>query len=212
MLRKSVIILLALFGMLVPLTAQNFEGVIEFKKQNANGMSMKYIYYVKGDHVRIDEIGEQSKQVEGSYILSFKTNKMLVLNHGRKLYTDRKPEGSPTAPASATVKHTKKAQTLHNYSCTEYVVRNNADSTEICYWIAPGKFNFFVPMLKMLNRQEAFSTYYFALNMKEGSFPFLAIQKDLRGKEISRLEVTRIEKKTIADALFEIPKDYTEYK
>jgi hypothetical protein len=40
--------------------------------------------------------------------------------------------------------------------------------------------------------------------------PLLAIEKNLKGEERGRLEVTRIEQKDITDGMFAIPSDYAE--
>jgi hypothetical protein len=71
---------------------------------------------------------------------------------------------------------------------------------------------FFVPMLELLNQREDFSTHYLSLPVKDGSFPFLAVKYDAAGKEVGRLEVTRIEKKVVSASVFDVPKDYKELK
>jgi hypothetical protein len=193
------------------LHAQSFEGLIEFKKQTGPEV-LNYTYYVKGDKVKIDEFTPGTRTVSGSFIVDTKTGSMIFLSPERKLWGTREQKGSPVAPAGAVASTTKTSKELFGYKCTEQVVKNEADSTQISYWVASGKFNFFLPMMKLINRQEKLSTYYFALNPKEGAMPLLAIEKDLSGKEKARLEVTRLETKPLSDALFEIPKDYTEVK
>src|SRR3989344_27082 len=89
------LILSALFaftGMIIA-SAQSFEGVIEFKKQTTTD-TVNYIYHVKGDKVRLDEIGNKSKKVEGSFIIDLKTNSMVSLSHERKLYIEQ-ASGTP---------------------------------------------------------------------------------------------------------------------
>ena len=66
-------------GMLV-VSAQSFEGTIAFKKQTPTD-TVSYMYYVKGDKVRLDEIGSKSKKVEGSFLIDLKTNSMVSLSH-----------------------------------------------------------------------------------------------------------------------------------
>lgn len=188
--------------------AQAFEGSIAFRKTSASD-TVDYVYYVKGDKVRIDEIGAKSKKVEGSYLIDTKAQTMYFLSHDRKTW-GKHDSGTPaTANPAPTATATKNKKTIQGYNCTEWIVKT--DATEISYWVAAGKFNFFMPMLKLINRKEKFSTFYQALNPKAGSFAFLAIQKE-GGKETGRLEVTSIEKKTIAVSEFEIPKEYKEFK
>jgi len=82
----------AITGMLIA-SAQSFEGVIEFKKQNTTD-TVNYIYNVKGDKVRLDEIGSKSKKVEGSFIIDLKAGTMVCLSHDRQLYFDQ-ASGTP---------------------------------------------------------------------------------------------------------------------
>jgi Domain of unknown function (DUF4412) len=192
-------------------SAQSFEGVIEFKKQTGD-KSINYVYYVKGTKVRIDEFTSGSRIVSGSFILDTKDSSMIFLNHDRKIWGTRKPKPGSAAAAGAKAMATKNTKELYGYKCVEHIVKNEKDSTQISYWIASGKFSFFRPMMSLLNRQENFSTYYFAITAKDGAMPLLAIEKDLNGNEKGRLEVTRLESKVISVGLFEIPKDFTELK
>ncbi|HTL82637.1 MAG TPA: DUF4412 domain-containing protein [Bacteroidia bacterium] len=194
------------------LHAQTFEGVMEVKKQTGKDV-VNYEYFIKGDKVRIDEFAPDSRIVSGSFIINTKIDTMKYLLPDRKLWGTRVSKGGLAAPAGAAVVATKKTKELFGYKCSEQVVTVAADSSKISYWITPGKFNFFMPMLKMLNRQENFSTYYAALTgLKDGSMPLLAIWTDLKGVEKGRLEVTRLEAKTVNDNMFTIPSDYTEVK
>ncbi|HEU4716865.1 MAG TPA: DUF4412 domain-containing protein [Bacteroidia bacterium] len=211
MLRKLFFFLL-LISVSARISAQNFEGIIEFKKQTGTEV-LNYVYYVKGDRVRIDEFTPGTRTVSGSFILDVNKKTMIYLNHDRKLWGTRQPPAAdPVAPAGCIASATKNSKTLFGYKCTENIVKNVSDSTQISYWVANGHFAFFTPMMKLLNRQEKFSTYFFAMTLKDGAFPFLAVESDLNGKEISRLEVTRFEQKTLDAGLFSTPKDYTEVK
>lgn len=211
MLRRFLLLLLLVLPAAVSVCAQNFEGLIEFKKQSGTSI-VNYVYYVKDNKVRIDEFTPGSRMVSGSFIIDTKDSTMLFLNHDRKMWGTRKPKGGLAAPAGAKTTITKNSKELFGYKCTEQVVKNDADSTQISYWVAPGKFAFFKPMMQLLARQENFSTYFLALNVKDGSMPLLAIEKDLKGNETGRLEVTRLEQKPLAAGLFDTPKEYTELK
>lgn len=191
--------------------AQSFEGVIEFKKMTESDTT-GYIYYIKGDKVRIDEIGTRSKKVEGSFIIDTKAGTMKFLSHDRQTWGAHKSGAAPAVAGKPVITKTTNTKVLHGYKCTEYVVKNPDENTTISYWMASGKFTFFKPMLKLLNRKEKFATYYLLLPVKDGAFSLIAKQTDNSGKETGRLEVTRIEKKTIDAAQFEVPKEYKEFK
>lgn len=211
MLRKLAALFVLTIGFSAVASAQNFEGIIEFKKQTAKNV-VNYVYYVKGNKVRIDEFATGTRTVEASFILGLKDSSMIYLNHARNMWGTRKPSRAGVSPAGCVASTTKNSKELFGYKCIEQIVTNTKDSTQISYYIAPGKFTFFSPMVKLLNRQENFSTYLLAVTLKDGSMPLLAIEKDLKGTEKGRLEVTRLEQKVIADGLFAVPKEYTEVK
>jgi hypothetical protein len=211
MLRKIAALLILTIGFSVVARSQNFEGLIEFKKQTGSN-AVNYVYYIKGDKVRIDEFAPGTRTVEASFILDTKASTMIYLNHTRKMWGTRTPTSPTAAPAGCMAATTKNSKEIFGYKCMEQTVTNAHDSTQISYFIAPGKFAFFAPMVKLLNRQENFSTYLLAITLKDGSMPLLAIEKDMKGVEKGRLEVTRIEQKVLAPALFDTPADYKEVK
>ncbi|CAN5331889.1 hypothetical protein BH09BAC5_BH09BAC5_02590 [soil metagenome] len=207
MLRKISALVLFSICLSIISYAQNFEGIIEFKKIT-DKKEVNYVYYVKGDKVRIDEFTPGTRNVEASFILGLKDSSMVYLDHEKKIWGTRKPSPPTAAPAGCVVSSTKNSKILFGYKCIETQVENKSDSASISYFIAAGKFSFFAPMMKLLNRQERFSTYLKAVTLKDGSMPLLAIEKDLNGNEIGRLEVTRLEQKSLVDGMFDTPKDY----
>lgn len=193
-------------------SAQSFEGVIEFKKQSSTD-TVTYVYYVKGNKVRLDEIGSKSRKVEGTFLVDLKDKKMVSLSHDRKLYMDK----ATTAPAKVIgkpeVTKTKNTRTINGYKAQEYIVKNKDENTQISYWVATsGKFDFFDPFLKLINQKQKFSTYYQLITGVSGGFPLLAIEKSMDNVEKGRLEVTKIEKKALDASLFEVPKGYLKFE
>lgn len=206
----SVILILniALLGLSV---AQSFEGIIDFKKTSTIDTN-KYVYYIKGDKVRIDEIDSKTKKAAGSFIIDLKLGKMTSLSHERKLYMDQKPGVPAVVNGTPEVTKTKNIKTIQGIKCTEYIVKNKNENTEISYFISStGKYDFFEKLLKLLNRKDKLSSYFLKITGVSGLFPFVAIQRTLDGKETARIETMKIEKKTLDASLFEIPKDYNKF-
>lgn len=192
-------------------SAQSFEGVIEFKKQSSTD-TVTYVYYVKGNKVRLDEVGSKSGKVEGTFLVDLKDKKMVSLSHDRKLYMDK----ASTAPAKVNgkpeVTKTKNTRTINGFKVQEYIVKNKDENTQISYWVATGKFDFFDPFLKLINQKQKFSTYYQLINGISGGFPMLAVEKSMDNVEKGRLEVTKVEKKALDSSLFEVPKGYLKFE
>lgn len=201
----------AFTGMLIA-TAQSFEGVIEFKKQTTTD-TVNYIYHVKGDKVRLDEIGNKSKKVEGSFIIDLKTNSMLSLSHERKLYIEQ-ASGTPAAVnGKCEVKKTANTKTIQGVKCTEYIVTNADEKVQVTYWMAANHYDFFFKLLKVLNRKDKSAVYVQQITGADGMFPFLSTQVNLEtNKEEVKMEVTKAEKKTVDPTKFEVPKDYQKFQ
>jgi hypothetical protein len=66
--------------------------------------------------------------------------------------------------------------------------------------------------LRQLNRKEKSAIYFLQIAEIKNMFPMLSMQTDLSGKETSRLEVTKITKKEVDPAVFEIPKGYNKFE
>lgn len=208
------IILSALFALASTalVIGQSFEGVIEFRKQTATD-TVNYVYYVKGDKVRLDEIGNRSKKVEGSFLIDLKTNSMILLSHDRKLYIEQNSGAPATMNGKAEVKKTGNTKVIQGVKCAEYVVKNADEKVMITYWMAEGKFDFFFKVLKVLNRKDKSAIYIQQINGVDGQFPFLSVQVNTEtNKEEVRMEVTKHQKKAVDDSQFVVPKDYQKFQ
>ncbi len=192
------------------LFSQGFEGMMEFKKKTAFD-TVSYTYFVKGDKVRIDEVGAKSAKVEGSFIIDLKAGTMLSLSHDRKMYLEQKSP-APTKPGGeCKIEKTKNSKQILGYKCVEWKVTNATENTIVSYWVTSGKFNFFGKMLNVLNRKDKFSVYYAQLKAPDGSFPLLAVMSPMDGKESERLETTKVEPKKVDAKNFMIPAGYTKF-
>ena len=208
---KIVTVVVALFSVSLTTVAQSFEGVIEFKKASTTDTT-NYIYYVKDNMVRIDEIGSKSHKVEGTFLVDMNAKTMKSLNHERKLFMDQNTPSAPVIKGTCTVKKGQNVKNLQGYKCTEYIVTNNEEGTVITYWLADGKFSFFDKLLSQLNRKDKSSVYFLQIQNVKNMFPMLSTQTDLSGKETGRLEVTKITKKVVDPAMFDVPKGYNKFE
>lgn len=192
--------------------AQGFEGTIEFTRKTTIDTT-KYTYHVKGDMVRIEEVGSNG-QIAGIMIVNTKENKAKSLSPDRKLYMElESPNNKFVTINGSEVKKGKAPKTVAGYKCDEWTVNNKEQNTAITYYLAKENFDFFEGLLIALNRKDKFATYYQQLPETKSAFPFLAIEKDLStGKEKAKLEVSKVTKKSIDTKLFEIPADYKKFE
>jgi hypothetical protein len=208
-LRKHLLCLSLILGFSFLASAQGFEGSVEFKQITVKDTTIN-VYYVKGNKVKLDQLGKTSHKAEGTFLFDLTGNKITGLNPGRKVYTAVDISKASASNKIDTVIKLKDMKTILGYKCQGYTVKSKADNTQITYWLAAGNFNFFAPVVRLWNRKDKASVYFNHLKEKDvkGMFPLLSIESDLSGKELSRLEVTKVDKKVIDAATLEIPKDY----
>ena len=209
--QKLVALVVAIAAFSFTASAQ-FEGQIEFKKSTTTDTT-SYIYYIKGNMVRIDEIGAKSHKVEGSFIVDLDAKTMKSLNHERKLYMDQPTPAAPTIKGTCSAKKGQNVKNIQGNKCVEYIVTNNEENTSISYYITDGKYSFFDKLLRQLNRKDKSSIYYLQIPDIKNMFPMLSVQTDIStGKETVKLEVTKITKKDVDPSMFEIPKGYNKFE
>jgi hypothetical protein len=215
---KNRILMLALMtvGMVVswsfmaPQATGPFEGTINFNKTTGSTVQ-KYKYVVKDEKIRIEDFGTDGT-LQGVMLVNTKTNKVYSLSPDRKLYMDM-PSKSPKSDQKITLKKTTNSKTVEGYKCTEWQAVCEDEKRVISYWMAEGGFEFFIPLLKTLNRKDKLAVYFLKLEGTAGMFPMIGTEKKNDGTVISELKVTGIKKETIKDVtVFDIPKGYSKFE
>lgn len=201
------VIAMVVFPSFAPQTAENFEGIIEFTKKTGT-TEVKYKYYIKGDNVRIEDFGTDGS-LQGVMLVDMKANKVTGLSPERKLYMDM-PNNRVRKESLIAIEKTGATKTFAGYTCSEWKVTCEDEDRVITYWMGEGKFNFFIPMLKTLNRADKLSTIY-KLTGAEGMFPMMGEEKKKDGTLITTLKVTSVKAQALAATQFEIPKGYSKY-
>ncbi|MBL4653244.1 MAG: DUF4412 domain-containing protein [Flavobacteriales bacterium] len=207
---KKLLTSLALVSILSVSSAfAQFQGVIEFEKIKTE--TTKYSYSVKGNMVRIEETGADGV-IKGIMIVDLDKKTVIALSPDRKLYMDATNKRvSPVIEPEVT--KTKNKKTINGFECTEWIVKYNAESTQISYWVSPDTgFDFFNNLIAVLNRKDNLSKYFITIPDYKTVFPVNAIEKNTDGTVKTELKITKIEKKDLPDSLFEIPKDYQKFE
>lgn len=190
-------------------TFAQFQGVIEFDKIKTE--TTKYSYAVKGNKVRVEETGSDGT-VKGVMIVDLQKQTVTALSPERKLYMDATNKRMSPAIKPEIVK-TENKKDIKGYQCTEWIVKYDIEDTHISYWVTEqGEFEFFNKMLTVLNRKDRLARYFMAIPGNESVFTLDGIEKSTDGTVKTELRVTKIEKKELADSLFEIPKDYQQFE
>lgn len=209
--------------------AQSFEGVIEMQMKGPNQDSpMPVKYFVKGGLVRMEM---QSPRGEMATIHDTKNKKMIMLMPQMQSYMERTmdvpAQGQPSGDAKKSeITKTGKTEKILGYDCEQFIMKGEKGDTEM--WAAKGLGTFMRPGMsgpggrmggpgggpsgpggmrggmgggqKLAAWEEEFRT--------KGFFPMRVVSHGADGKEESRMEATKIEKKELDAALFKVPEGW----
>jgi hypothetical protein len=185
-----------------------FEGQIDFWMYN-NVDTTYYFYYVKGNHIKITNTDPKTNNDQGYFLIDLSTKKTTALSAPfRHTYFDQ-PSPAPVKPAGTPkVNKTGKTKTINGYKCEEIVVEDAEEGLKVSFWVATGGFDFFVPMMDILNRKDKFSEYYKAIPKTAGMFPMEATETDMSGAPKGSMKATLVKAGTVSDGTFAIPSGY----
>lgn len=193
----------------VAANAQAFEGIIEFTKTTGPVVT-NYKYYIKGDHVRIEEISARG-DAQGIMLVDTRDKTVTALSPDRKLYMDV-PNMRLPKEVKTDVKKTGEMRDMAGYKCEKWIVKSPAEDRSITYWVAADKFDFFIPLLETLNRKDEQAVFFLELTDAVGVFPMLGVEQKLDGAEVSKLQVTKVVKGVQKPTLFEIPAGFNKFE
>ena len=189
-----------------------FEGNIEFRMETKKDTTTN-IYYVKGNEIKLDQIGKKSGKVEGSFVFDLAAKQIKFVNPARKVWGNHKSETPPAIKGTCEVTKGKGSKVVCGKKCVDYIVKNTEENTQITYWISTEKFDFFSPLVQLWNRKDKQSVYFNQIkDLPKGSMPMLSYETTLDGAGVSKLEVTKVEKKVIEASQVSVPGDYKKFE
>jgi len=185
--------------------SQSFEGVMTFR---ATGRSVQeFTYSAKGDKVRMDL--EPSPGVQMAMLIDTRSNSVTIVRDDAKMFFEMdmdqlKPPASESK-AKISVTKTGKKETILGYECEQMLIEQEERRAEL--WVTKGLGRFVQvnlnpraqsPLLKKLEEEL----------IDQGYFPLRLATKNPTGNEETRMEVLKIEKKSLSDRLFAVPAGY----
>ena len=190
-------------------TAQGFEGSIFFTKSNMVDVT-QYVYHVKGNMVRIDEMAEGSDELIATMLVNLESEDITALSHERNLYMKRpSKDGESSAIDGAVVVNGQLKRSIHGVNCSQIRVKNKPADREVMYWVSDdAKYDFFPKLLSILKRKDNFSTYYMSIPDVGNKFPLMAEENTFLREKKGFLQVDKLEEKKLDESLFKIPKGY----
>ena len=219
--KKHILVLFLFSAISVISIAQPFEGVMDFNKISAVD-TIKYRYYVKGNNVRIEEMNKKGV-IAGIMLVDLVKGNILALSPDRKMYMEVPALSKPIITGKVEVNKTSGTKIINGYTslsdigsnlsntCKLWRMRNKAENTEVSYWVAEDKFDFFNGLLKVLNRKDKLSVYFMQAPTVVGAMALEATERNLLRDFKNAIVTTKIEKKVLDASLFSIPAEYKKY-
>jgi hypothetical protein len=159
--------------------------------------------------MRIEDYGTDGT-LQGIMLVDVTANKVIGISPERKLWMDM-PNNRVRKDVNIEVQKTGNTKEVAGLKCTEWKVICKDEDRVISYWMANDAFNFFIPMLKTLNRADKLSIYFLKLTGAEGLFPVMGEERKSDGTVITTLKASLVKRQTLEGSLFEIPKGYSKY-
>jgi hypothetical protein len=187
-----------------------FEGDVTMHVSSSHSPPEDLTFHVKGQKMRVDVPATHGEQAHALFDQS--TNKITVIMDTQKMYMEIDP-GAAQAQAQAGGAHetakiteTGKHETVAGTDCEDWdITEASGKHASVC--IAKG-IAFFDFGGGMRPGGTMSTTAWIEELRAKKAFPLKAVETDATGKELSRMEVTKIEKKSLDDSLFAIPTGY----
>jgi hypothetical protein len=182
-----------------------FEGELTMHSTSTGGPAQDMVVKAKGDKLRFDIKGPDGALTYAIYDPG--TSKITMVMESQKSFMDldfNKP-GAPQANTSgdtASIDKSGKHETIAGIDCENWTAKDpSGRRSEVC--IAQG-----IAYLDMDAVKTGHPTSLGKELRDKKLFPLRSVEFDEKGKELSRSEVTKVEKKTVDDAQFTVPADY----
>jgi hypothetical protein len=203
-----------LSALLVPaaLFADSFEGTVTMKMSGREaagksaGGGAEMTFSLKDGRTRAD-MAAQGQSI--GVIMDPAKQEMTMLMTQQQMYMVRPISAPATAGATgekaggATLEKTATTEKILGYECTKYVVQDKNRTTELWLTEELGSFMNFSGGGPM-GRGGPAPQGWEALLQGKNFFPMRVVSTE-GGKEVGRLEVTAVEKKSLPDTLFAVP-------
>jgi Domain of unknown function (DUF4412) len=183
----------------------NFEGVVVFKKRGETHGVMDSVtmrLYIKGDKFMAEDVNDKNQP---RIIVDVKKKSIfMVTDRSHEYMIMPMPPTPPAVPAKPPVK-TGKVDSIAGHPCEQWAEKITDNDLEL--WASSDLGKLSLPSgsmgVNLINSQNM------ATFLKNSSlFPFLFVERNSKGREITRLEVVTVDRKNLADAVFDPPEEY----
>jgi hypothetical protein len=192
--------IVVLSGCSKPTFGPGFEGEITMHTQSPGKPGSDLLVKTKGDKLRFEV---KTGGADAYTVRDPATGKLVTVMDSTKSYMEMdfsKPTAQPsTNPDTATVTKSGKHETVAGADCEDWTATDaSGKKSEVC--VAQGVY---VDLGSVSGKADV------SKDLKEKKyFPLRNVDYDAKGNELSRTEVTKIEKKSLDDSQFTVPAGY----
>lgn len=193
----------------------SFEGKVSLLITTAKSKPQTLNYALKGQALRIDI--DTGKDGTFGTIMDLGRHEMLIIMNAQQMYMTMPMKGleakasaaAGAAGSTSQLEKTGKTEIILGYKCEQLLMHDKGHNTEA--WVAEGLGNFMGlggggPMGGGRKPSAWESTL-----KGQGGFPLRVIDRDTGGKEVFRMEATKIEPGSLPDSLFGPPDGFQKF-
>jgi hypothetical protein len=205
--------------------ASAFEGKVTLTITGEKGRPVDMNFTMKGKRQRIDTAVEGH---QGSIIMDMEKLEMLMLMPEQKMYmvipikqaVDKAVATGNDKAANVDVERTGKTEKILGYTCDQILVKDTEKGTVTELWVASDLGMFMGlgsgggnPMMGGGRKGGGAAAAKWEEALKgKGGFPLRMISRDAAGKQVSKMEATKIEPGSQSESLFVPPEGYQKFQ
>jgi len=186
---------------------ESFEGTIYYRLQSGSD-PMLMVHSIKGSHMRIEvPLDGQNTAVS---IVDLTTRTISILMPDQHMFMTMPVPAGVGLNGSDTPEliNTGETEKILGYACNRYLLKDSGRQVELWATEELGPYVSASSPMQKKGAKNAWET----LLAGAGLFPLRVAESDKSGDQVFSLDVTRIDKSPLDDALFIVPKDYQEFK
>lgn len=203
-----------------------FEGIVAMKMDTDEGKGIEMTFSVKGPRTRVETGMPGTPEAQGIMIMDTDAGKMMTLVPQQKMYMTMDLKGMAEDARGKSTENEKfpkltrtgRRETIAGHECEHWLMGEKQD-IDMCVAKGLGYFGMGGQQSESSFRNLVFSPKLLAEAaahpewvslLQGGAFP-LRITATENGRTTMNMQATRIEKKSLDDALFQVPAGYKEF-
>ncbi|MFH0734283.1 MAG: DUF4412 domain-containing protein [bacterium] len=203
----AILLIILSFGF-VKAQTKTFEGIVKYDakfvdEEAETNLTLTMDYYIKNNKFRVE-----FNSPEGQAIMLINKDKTVMLIPQNNMFmefsnTEENETGEPNLKDDFTKAKTGETKEILGYMCAQYIFKEDDGTMELWFTKDLG---YFIFAANPMEKAKIDDKYF-----EDGFFPLVIKMKDPSGTENGSLEAVKIEKKMLADEMFEIPAGYTKF-